>query len=64
MHTGGQHRGQQAPKAVIPTQRCVTEQLTRHWAPFQALRQRYAGTRFEEQRQLHLPQKLKAYLDM
>jgi hypothetical protein len=25
-----------------------------------ALRQRYAGTRFEEQRQLHLPQKHKA----
>jgi len=24
------------------------------------LRQRYAGTRFEEQRQLHLPQKHKA----
>ena len=29
-------------------------------APVQALRQRYAGTRFEEQRQLHLPQKHKA----
>ncbi len=27
---------------------------------FKALRQRYAGTRFEEQRQLHLPQKHKA----
>jgi hypothetical protein len=37
-----------------------TEQLTKHWAPFKALRQRYAGTRFEEQRQLHRPQKHKA----
>ena len=27
-------QAQQAPKAVIPTQRRVTEQLTRHWAPF------------------------------
>ncbi len=33
--------------------------LTKHWAPFKALRQRYAGTRFEEQRQLHRPQKHK-----
>jgi len=41
----------------IPTQRRLTQQLTKHWAPFKALRQRYAGTRFEEQRQLHLPQK-------
>ena len=32
----------------------------KHWAPFKVLRQRYAGTRFEEQRQLHLPQKHKA----
>ena len=53
-------QAQQDPKAVIPTQRRVTEQLTRHWAPFKVLRQRYAGTRFEEQRQLHLPQKHKA----
>ena len=44
----------------IPTQRRVTEQLTKHWAPFKVLRQRYAGTRFEEQCQLHLPQKHKA----
>ena len=29
-------------------------------APFKALRQHYAGTRFEEQRQLHMPQKHKA----
>ena len=28
--------------------------------PFKVLRQRYAGKRFEEQRQLHLPQKHKA----
>ena len=34
--------------------------LTKHWVPFKALHQRYAGTRFEEQRQLHLPQKHKA----
>jgi hypothetical protein len=47
------------PKSVIPTQRRVTEQLTKNWAPFKVLRQRY-GTRFEEQRQLHLPQKHKA----
>ena len=37
-----------------------SEQLSKHWAPFKVLRQRYAGTRFEEQRQLHLPQKHKA----
>ena len=48
-------QAQQPPKSVIPTQKRVTEQLTKHWAPFQALRQRYAGTRFEEQRQLHMP---------
>jgi hypothetical protein len=53
-------KAQQPPKSVIPTQRRVTEQLTKHWAPFKVLRQRYAGTRFEEQRQLHLPQKHKA----
>ena len=53
-------QAQQPPKSVIPSQRRVTEQLTKHWAPFKALRQRYAGTRFEEQRQLHLPQKYKA----
>jgi hypothetical protein len=35
-------------------------QLTKHWGPFKVLRQLYAGTRFEEQRQLHLPQKHKA----
>jgi hypothetical protein len=36
------------------------EQLTKNWAPFKALRQHYGGTRFSEQRQLHLPQKHKA----
>jgi len=51
--------GPAAPE-VRPTQKRVTEQLTKHWAPFKALRQRYAGTRFEEQRQLHMPQKHKA----
>jgi hypothetical protein len=44
----------------IPTQRRLTQQLTKHWGPFTALRQRYADTRFDEQRQLHLPQKHKA----
>ena len=53
-------QAQQPPKSVIPTHRRVTEQLTKHWAPFKALRQRYAGTHFEEQRQLRLPQKHKA----
>jgi hypothetical protein len=48
------------PKSVIPTQRRVTEQLTKNWAPFKVLRQHYGGTRFSEQRQLHLPQKHKA----
>jgi hypothetical protein len=52
-------QSQHLPKSVIPTQRRVTEQLTKNWAPFKVLRQRY-GTRFEEQRQLHLPQKHKA----
>jgi hypothetical protein len=33
---------------------------SKHWAPFKALRQRFAGMRFEEQRQLHRPQKHKA----
>ena len=44
----------------IPTQRRLTQQLTKHWAPFKALRQRYANTLVDEQRQLHLPQKHKA----
>jgi hypothetical protein len=35
-------------------------QFTKNWAPFKALRQHYAGTRFEEHLQLHLPQKHKA----
>jgi hypothetical protein len=41
----------------IPSQRCLTQQLTKEWPQYKALRQRYAGTRFEEQCQLHLPQK-------
>ncbi len=53
-------QAQQPTTSVIPTQKRVTEQLTKHWSPFKALRQRYAGTRFEEQRQLHMPQKHKA----
>jgi hypothetical protein len=44
----------------IPSQRRLTQQLTAHWPQFKILRQRYAGTRFEEQRQLHMPQKHKA----
>jgi hypothetical protein len=39
----------------IPSQRRLTQQLTKQWPQFKALRQHYAGTRFEEQRQLHLP---------
>jgi hypothetical protein len=35
-------------------------QLAKHWSPFKVLGQRYASTRFEEQLQLHLPQKHKA----
>ena len=50
----------QPPKPTIPTQKRVTQQLSTHWAPFKALRQRYAGSRFEQQLQLHLPQKQKA----
>jgi hypothetical protein len=53
-------QAQQPPKSVIPTQRRVTEQLTKNWVPFKALCQHYAGTRFEEQCQLHLPQEHKA----
>jgi hypothetical protein len=44
----------------IPSQRRLTQQLIAHWPQFKALRQRYAGTRFEEQRMLHMPQKHKA----
>ena len=44
----------------IPSQRSLTQQLTKEWLQYKALRQCYAGTRFEEQRQLHLPQKHKA----
>ena len=44
----------------IPSQRRLTQLLTKHWPQFKALRQHYASTRFEEQRQLHLPQKHKA----
>ena len=40
----------------IPTQRRLTQQLSVHRPQFKALCQRCAGSRFEEQRQLHLPQ--------
>jgi hypothetical protein len=53
-------QAQQPPKSVIPTQRRVTEKFTKNWVPFKTLRQHYAGKRFEDQRQLHLPQKHKA----
>ena len=53
-------QSQHLPKSVIPTQRRVTKQLTKSWASFKVLRQRYAGKRFEEQCQVHLPQKHKA----
>jgi hypothetical protein len=43
----------------IPSQRRLTQQLTQHWPQFKALCLNYASTRFEEQRQLHLPQKHK-----
>jgi len=43
----------------IPTQRRLTQQLTKHWGPFKALCQRFANTRLDEQRQLHPPQKVK-----
>ena len=36
--------------------RRLTQQISTHWPQFKALRQRYAGRRFEEQRQLHMPQ--------
>jgi hypothetical protein len=44
----------------IPSQRCLTQQLSKHWAQFKVFSQLYAGTRFEEQPQLNLPQKHKA----
>jgi hypothetical protein len=44
----------------MPPQRRLTQQSFKHWPQFNVLRQRHAGTRSEEQRQLHLPQKYKA----
>ncbi len=43
-----------------PSQGPITQQLTKHWPQLKALRQHYASTRFEAQRQLHLPQKHRA----
>jgi hypothetical protein len=52
---------QQPPASgPIPSQRRLTQQLTAHWPHFKILCQRYAGTRFAEQRQLHMPQKHQA----
>jgi hypothetical protein len=42
----------------ILLQHSLTQQLTKHWPQFKVMH--YTGTRFEEQRQLHLPQKHKA----
>jgi hypothetical protein len=58
--TSQDQQSQHLQKSVIPTHCSVTEQLTKNWTPFKVLRQHYAGTRFEEQCQLHLPQKHKA----
>jgi hypothetical protein len=44
----------------IQSQRHLTQQLTKEWPQYKALHQRFAGTRFEEHHQLHLPQKHKA----
>ena len=44
----------------ILSQLCLTHQLTTHLPQFKILRQRYASTLFEEQCQLHMPQKHKA----
>ncbi len=44
----------------IPSQWRLTQQLITHWPQFKALRQRYAGMRFEEQLMLHMPQKHKS----
>jgi hypothetical protein len=38
-----------SPLGPIPSQRRLTQQLSRHWPQFKALRQHYAGTHFEEQ---------------
>jgi hypothetical protein len=56
----GVFRSQPTRPRPIPSHRRLTQQLTKEWPQYKALRQRYAGTCFEEQRQLHLPQKHKA----
>jgi hypothetical protein len=58
--TSQDQQSQHLTKSVIPTQRRVTEQLTKNWAPSKVLRQHHGGTRFSEQRELHLHQKHKA----
>jgi hypothetical protein len=58
--TSQDQESQHLPKSVIPTHRRVTEQITNNWAPLKVLRERYVGTRFSEQRHLHLPQMHKA----
>jgi hypothetical protein len=61
-HPASSSSQDQQPTRPSPTlsQRRLTQQLTKQWPQFKALRQHYAGMRFEEQRQLHLPQKHKA----
>jgi hypothetical protein len=57
--------GVRFPTRRLPALRTVEaavskEYVPAEWPQYKAIRQRYAGTRFEEQRQLHLPQKHKA----
>jgi len=50
-----QSQDQQALSVATPSHPAAHQGMA-----YKALRQRYAGTRFEKQRQLHLPQKHKA----
>ena len=43
----------------IQSQLHLTQQMTTYWPQFKVSRQRYAGTLFEEQSMLHMPQKHK-----
>jgi hypothetical protein len=60
MFAASRHNAFQAGPSPIPSQHRLTQQLTKQWPQFETLRPNYACTRFEEQRQLHLPQKHKA----
>ena len=48
------------PRPASPPKSVSRNSRSTHWAPFKALRRRYAGSRNEQQLQLHLPQKHKA----